>query len=102
MGKGLEEAVAVLEGLDLKVGGLLEECALAFLTSRFKFSESAKVASDVRAGLLLVLLHAVLDDPVVKILASKWVSPAVARNETISSSTANKDTLKVPPPKCRQ
>ena len=71
-GQGLGEVVAALEGLDFDASGLLAgECPLGLLDFALELTEGLEVASDVGAGLLLVLLDEVVHDTVVKVLTTK-------------------------------
>jgi hypothetical protein len=71
-GKCLGEVIAVLEGLNFNMGGLLAgECTLGFLNLTFELSERTQIASDVCTRLLLVKFDEVVDDPVIEVLASQ-------------------------------
>ena len=71
-GEGLGEVIALVEGLDFDLGGLLgRESALGLLNFTLKLTHGLSVLGNVDVVLLVVLLGEVVDDTVVEIFTTK-------------------------------
>jgi hypothetical protein len=71
-GKGLGVVVTTFEGLDLETNTLLRrECPLGFLNLALELAQSAEIARNVSASLLLVKFDEVVDDSVVEVFTTK-------------------------------
>ena len=70
--ESFREIIAILERLDFNPCGLLAgQCALRLLDLALQLAHGAQVGGDVSAGLLLVQLDKVVNNPVVKIFTSE-------------------------------